>query len=118
MRRRDRLRVEAQARELCDDEDPGVARQLIVIWARELPDLWGIAHVYRPHWGPDRDTEIDIVICEAGWAVASQEERADTVAHELAHAVVWARDHDAQTHGAKWRRCFARLKALALDLDW
>ena len=118
MRRRERERIADLTRDLCADEAPDVAARLVVIWAREIPGLWGVAHVFRPHSGTDQSYECDVLISEHAWETASEEDRADTIAHELAHVVVWARDLKAPTHGAKWRRCFARLKASADGFDW
>jgi hypothetical protein len=108
MRARDRARVERKARELCAWEAPIVAERMVVLWAREIPDAYGVAFTWVP-W---------VFLCETKWLTSDPTERADTIAHEIAHLIVWTRNADARTHGHEWSRCFRRLREHALEMEW
>lgn len=108
MRRRERERVERLAHEVCADEAPQLAGRLLLIWARELPDAYGLASAFQP-W---------VLICETRWRTSDSDERADTIAHELAHLITWCRDSSAPPHGPAWESCFRRLREVAIEMEW
>lgn len=84
-------------------EEAGI--RLHVAWARELPDAYAVAL----DWGAETAW---VVVCERRW-VLHPEQRAGTVAHELAHLLT--RDMD---HGPAWRRAYRRIRRLAEEHEW
>lgn len=108
MRARERERYERLAHEVCAVEAPQLAGRLLLIWARELPDAYGLASAFFP-W---------VLICETRWKLGDSDERADTIAHELAHVITWCRDAEAATHGPQWAACYRRLLEVAKEMEW
>lgn len=108
MRQRERERIERRARELCAWEDPDVASRFEILWSREIPDAYGLALTHL----------VWVIVSESHWRLSDPAERADTIAHELAHLITWARDPDAPTHGRKWAACFRRLREIAVEMEW
>jgi hypothetical protein len=110
VRARERERIAALARELAAEVDATLARSMSLVWARDIPDRWASAHVIGGVY--------EILVCETHWRDSDSEERADTIAHEVAHVVCWWRGVEEPLHGRKWRACFRRLRAIAVEMEW
>lgn len=106
-----RTRIQEQAQELAHELAPNIT--IHVIWCRWLPD----AHAYAYCGARAGAASFGwILICETSWAHSSESERADTIAHEVAHVLTW---HDSPTdHGPEWKKVFKRLLKVALEFDW
>jgi len=99
-----REQIEEQILELVAVVDDKIARVTEIVWARSLPDSYAISLAFPS--GPW------IVISEAHWD-ESPDDRADTVAHEVAHIAV-----PDYSHGSRWRSRYRRLRRIAHEMDW
>lgn len=105
MRARDRARAERRVRELAAAVDVALADAVRVVWAASLPDCYALALAFteRDQW---------VLLCAERWRT-EPDQRADTVAHELAHL------HSGDSsHGRAWRRAYRRIRAMAREMTW
>jgi hypothetical protein len=116
VRARERHRVARKIREVCVLADPNVAKRLHVCWARDLVDSASRIDTLKSYaLMCVLEDSFVLIICEAGWLMSSDDERADTVAHEIAHATKW---HEDNGHGRVWKREHKRILEIAEGLDW
>lgn len=107
MRASTRRRHERLIVELAAEASPQLARAIRVVWARSLPDVtWAFVYGFtkQDQW---------LVLDEQRWRESTDEERADTAAHELAHLL--SKDDG---HGAEFRKAHRRLLRAALEMEW
>lgn len=98
MRAADRRRVEAQISQLA-------GKPVGVGW---------FAHYFDPGTHAIADADLsEVYIVLAKWKASNQAERADTIAHEVAHLLT-----PGDGHCAKWTAELVRLLPLAQALTW
>jgi predicted metallopeptidase len=110
VRRRDRRLAEERILDLAAEVCPRLAPSVHVVWARVLPDTYALACVHS-------SSHLWIVLCEHRW-IAEPEERADTVAHELAHLRIDTAGGEELPHGPRWRRVFRSYRRVAREMEW
>lgn len=96
MRARERHRIDRRAFAICSLISPSIACRLRVIWARSLPDAYGLA------W------RFTIVLDESRYTF---DEGEDTLRHEIAHVLTFEAHPDAAAHGPEFRAMRKRLDA-------
>lgn len=113
MRARERHRAARKIREVCEHASPKVAGKLAIVWARDMVDSATLIDDRTHGMMVLCDPGFTLVLCETRWQSQDESGRADTVAHELAHAT--SGDHG---HGRRWKREHKRILEIAEGIDW
>lgn len=78
----------------------GLAKDLVVGWATEIPGVCAIAVPLPDIGGPPL-----LIICEKRWLSSTKREQMDTLLHELAHLLAWHLfGPRSRSHGSEFRR--------------